>query len=213
LDDSIVHTTVLRQEDEEKDDPSIYHVFQRLNDGGTKLSPQEIRRCLDFGPFLSLLDELNQNAAWRGTYGKVSPRYKDEEIILRFFALYERADKYSRPMKDFLNSYSAAHKFIEKKKAEYLRSTFTKMIEFVHSALGRRAFRAEKAFNVAIFDAVSVAVARLQDAKKLPDKEVFARKYEDLIAYKPFIDAYTRATADELRLQERLKIAHEKLAV
>src|SRR5690606_23169594 len=212
LDDSIIHTTVFKQDEPREEDTSIYHVFQRLNDGGTKLSPQEIRRCLDYGPFMDLLDDLNGYGAWREVYGKESPRLKDQEMILRFFALSSHELKYARPMKDFLNKYSASKKDISSDEAAVLRKKFTTMIDYVKSALGRRAFRAQNAVNTAIFDAVSVAVSRLGAEGRLPDDASFAAKYETLLQDEKFVEAYTRATADETRLADRLSLAYEKLA-
>ena len=37
--------------------------------------------------------------------GGAPPRLKDQELILRFFALFEQADQYSRPVKGFLKEY------------------------------------------------------------------------------------------------------------
>jgi uncharacterized protein with ParB-like and HNH nuclease domain len=43
LNDSIIHATIVKQEYPEQDDTSIYHIFERLNNTGRKLSAQEIR--------------------------------------------------------------------------------------------------------------------------------------------------------------------------
>ena len=38
---------------------AAYEIFDRLNTGGVKLSPQQIRMCLFRSPFLEMVDELN----------------------------------------------------------------------------------------------------------------------------------------------------------
>lgn len=43
LDDSIIHATIVRQDSPADDKSSIYHVFERLNTGGTPLTAQQIR--------------------------------------------------------------------------------------------------------------------------------------------------------------------------
>ncbi|MEO6218991.1 MAG: DUF262 domain-containing protein, partial [Ginsengibacter sp.] len=43
LDDSIIHATIIKQETPDDENTSIYHIFERLNNGGKKLTPQEIR--------------------------------------------------------------------------------------------------------------------------------------------------------------------------
>ena len=37
LDDSILHATIIKQDEPSEDDSSIYHIFERLNTGGTTL--------------------------------------------------------------------------------------------------------------------------------------------------------------------------------
>ena len=59
LDDSILHATIIKQDEPSEDDSSIYHVFERLNTGGTTLKPQEIRSCIYHGEFNELLHVLN----------------------------------------------------------------------------------------------------------------------------------------------------------
>lgn len=82
LDDSILHATIVRQEQPSEDNSSIYHIFERLNTGGSLLQPQEIRACIYHGPFVALLKDLNEHAPWRHVYGTVSRRMRDQELIL-----------------------------------------------------------------------------------------------------------------------------------
>src|SRR4051794_22340737 len=49
LSDAIFHATIFKQEEPSEDDQSIYHVFERINTGGMRLSGQEIRTCLYYG--------------------------------------------------------------------------------------------------------------------------------------------------------------------
>src|SRR5277367_2312529 len=74
LDDSILHATIVKQEEPSADESSIYHIFERLNTGGVVLRPQEIRACIYHGAFQEELKKLNDNASWRAIYGKISPR-------------------------------------------------------------------------------------------------------------------------------------------
>src|ERR1700674_1909641 len=106
LDDSIIHATIVRQESPKNDDTSIYHIFKRLNSGGTLLTPQEIRCAVYHGPFIEKIKTLNDHPSWRGLFGKKHKRLKDQELILRFLALYDSADKYERPMGEFLNKFA-----------------------------------------------------------------------------------------------------------
>ena len=46
MEGSVIHATVVKQESPQGDDTSIYHVYERLNSGGTRLAPQEIRTAV-----------------------------------------------------------------------------------------------------------------------------------------------------------------------
>ena len=100
LDDSIIHATVIRQDEPSEDQSSIYMIFERLNTGGVNLQPQEIRVALYHGELVRVLRTLNENRSWRRLYGKKSRRLKDMEMILRFFAFFYYGSSYRSPMKD-----------------------------------------------------------------------------------------------------------------
>src|SRR5262249_13206538 len=124
LDDSIIHATIVRQDEPTEDQSSIYVIFERLNTGGVNLQPQEIRVALYHGEFVRVLNELNDNQAWRKLYGKKSRRLKDMEMILRFFAFLYYALHYRSPMKDFLNRYMATNRNLQKQPKNELLKIF-----------------------------------------------------------------------------------------
>ena len=89
LDDSIIPATIVKQDEPTLDLSSIYHIFERLNTGGKNLQAQEVRACIYHGHFQELLKELNDNLTWRSMYSQEpDERMRDQELILRFFALY-----------------------------------------------------------------------------------------------------------------------------
>lgn len=77
LDDSIIHATIIRQDEPSDDQSSIYSIFERLNTGGINLRPQEIRIALYHGEFVRVLMDLNKEKPWRELFGKKSKRLKD----------------------------------------------------------------------------------------------------------------------------------------
>lgn len=109
LDDSLIHVTIFKQENP-LNNKSVYEVFERINTGGIKLSSQEIRNCVSYGPIVYFLREMNRIEVWRKIYGKESMRLKDQELILRFFAFLDGKHKYKRPLKGFLNDYMDENK-------------------------------------------------------------------------------------------------------
>lgn len=208
LEDAIIHTIIFKQDLPAAENSSIYHVFERLNTGGMTLNPQEIRNCINHGPFRNLLSTLNKNEDWRVIYGKVNKRFKDEELILRFLAMHEQGTQYRRPMKDFLNTFMARHERLAEGIGESFTDLFAKTLHTVRESLGDRAFRPEKLLNAAVFDSVMVGIAKrteLGDA----DGERLRSAYEGLLANPDFQAAYVRATADEENVKTRLKLAQE----
>lgn len=207
LDDSIVHATVFKQDKPEDVLDSIYFVFERINTGGIRLSPQEIRNCVSLGPFIQRVRELNQFPAWRSVFSGHNNRAKDEELIVRFFALYRDGDKYSRPMNGFLNKFSAAMNKIGKDELGQLSEIFQNTIDKVNSAIGPRAFRIIRALNAAAFDAVMVGLAKRLKAGPTPSDESVRSAYDTLVANDEFRQACERATADEENVRKRLTLA------
>jgi len=201
---SLIHATIFRQDQPSDHDRSIYEVFERINTGGSRLSSQEIRACVSHGPFVELLHEINANETWRKVYGKPSPRIKDEELILRFFAFKEIGHKYKRPMTEFLDDYLADHRQIGDKDAKSKIAIFNKTISALHLAVGKRLFRPEKALNAAVFDAVMVGCSTAIDKKEEIDTNQIANAYDKLLADVEFQDAYRKATADDENVKTRL---------
>lgn len=207
LDDSIIHATIVKQDEPSDDESSIYHIFERLNTGGTQLQPQEIRACIFHGPFNELLAELNGTPSWRDIYGPPSKRLKDQELLLRFFALFYNLDNYERPMKEFLNDYMGKNKNISLQGKEELENLFVTTINFISDSLGREAFRPERTLNAAAYDGIMVGLARKISNVTLNDQETFKTKYRELIANYDFLNACKTATSDESNVIARIDLS------
>jgi len=212
LDDSVVHATVFQQDQPQDVLDSIYFVFERINTGGIRLSPQEIRNCVSLGPFIKKVKWLNENASWRNVFGPVNKRAKDEELVVRFLALAEDGQKYSRPMNNFLNDFSARMNKAGEQKLNALGQTFIRTIEIVEKAIGNRAFRLVRALNAAVFDSVMVGLARRLEKSKTVDTAKVVSAYETLLKNKDYRQACERSTADEETVRTRLRLATEAFA-
>lgn len=204
LDDSIIHATIVRQDEPSDDQSSIYLIFERLNSGGTFLQPQEIRVALYHGKLASLLSALNANASWRSLYGQKSTRLKDLELILRFFALYYHAKQYKRPMKEFLNRYMAANVDLQRNSEAELRALFDSTVDTIHAYIGPRAFRLKTAINAAVADSIMVGVAHRLAAGKPANPASFKVAYDELLKDADYLKASGRSTADEEFVRLRL---------
>lgn len=212
LDDSIIHATIVRQDEPTEDQSSIYLIFERLNSGGTFLQPQEIRVALYHGQFASLLSNLNDNEQWRLLYGKKSARLKDLELILRFFSFYFYAEKYARPMKDFLNRNMASNRALSKHSAAELTTLFERTVTTICDAIGQRAFRLKNAVNAAVLDSLMVGIAARAAAGPITVPDQIKVKYTALLSNPEYLNATGRATADEESVKTRLRLAKEAFA-
>jgi hypothetical protein len=212
LENYLIHATIFRQDHPTAKDRSIYEVFERINTGGLRLSSQEIRACISHGAFVVKLGEIAESDGWRRVYGKRSPRLKDEELILRFFALLHAVDTYKRPMRVFLDDYLEENKDIPTDRVNGLAEILTKTLGVFYEALGNRAFRPEKALNAAVFDAVMVGCARRLQSGDISNKSALISAYDGLLSDERFQRNYQRATADEESVKNRVRLATEAFA-
>src|SRR5581483_11059526 len=110
---------------------------------------QEIRTAIHHGELTELLKALNSIEEWRAVYGPINKLMRDQELILRFLAFYFDADRYSRPMKGFLNTFMGRNKHLTTISADDMRAAFSRTINIVHEAIGKRAFRLARVLNAA----------------------------------------------------------------
>ncbi len=212
LDDSIIHATVTRQDIPSDDDSSVYHVFERLNTGGKVLSGQEIRACLYHGPFDELIDNLNNDEDWRAVFGRPNKRQRDQELVLRFFAMRHDGKRYFRPLKGFLNRFMKSNRKLEVHSADELGDEFRNTVRTIRAALGDRPFRPEGVLNAAILDSVMVAVseglaASVVTADNLKDR------YDALLGNEAYLASTKGNTAQEEQVERRLKLAREAFGI
>jgi hypothetical protein len=208
LKNAVLRSLVVQQLDP-KDDTSIYHIFERLNTGGTLLKNQEVRNCVYQGAFNDLLVELNGDPNWRVILGKVAPdsRQKDVELILRFFALLDESGSYQKPMIDFLNRYMRRHR---DPPAEFMAdraATFRATCARIVAALGRRPYHVWAGLNSAVFDSVTLAFARhpTDPIAEMPDR------FRRLVSDQAYLRAVRAHTTDVDELQTRMRLAGEIL--
>ncbi len=201
--DSILRVVIVEQLDPE-DMTSIYHIFERLNTGGTSLTPQEVRNSSYHGPFNDMLFELNEYVNWRHIFGTINPdaRMRDQEIIVRFFALSEGG--YSKPMKRFLNVFMANHQ--REKNLEKYEKLFKNTCDRVLKSLGPKPFHIKRGINVAVYDSVMVAFA------KNPKEPVdISSRYKRLLDNPSYNDTITAHTTDTDTVIERHELAQKVL--
>lgn len=212
LDDAFIQATIVTTDGSSASLESIYQLFERLNSGGTQLTPHEIRVALFAGPFIEFLEELNNNPAWRKIYGKHSPRLRDQELVLRVLALYLNAGAYKRPLKTFLNDFIADHRGMSKLNADEVRARFTEASD-VLAEVGPAAIRTKgNQINAALTEALYVGLMRRLDHGTPLDSAGAAQAVERVKEDPKLLAAISRATADEEQLRVRLEVATARFA-
>lgn len=215
LDDSIIHATIVTQDEPSEDDSSIYHIFQRLNTGGTSLQPQEIRSSIYHGQFNDLLKQINNHPSWREIYGKTDKNMRDEELILRFLALYFQGDQYQKPMKEFLNLFMGKNRHLNKLySGEEIQNKFATTIDKIYQCIGKTAFKPKKVLNASVFDAIMIGVARRLEKGDIKKCEQLASKYQELLKNNDFlaVTVNTARTSEEDNVKKRIEIASNAFA-
>jgi hypothetical protein len=209
LDNSVIHATIVKQNSPPSQDTSTYHIFARLNSGGRLLAPQQIRVALYHGELMKWLKEMNDYETWRIIFGKPSARLKDQELILRFLALYYEADQYARPMEEFLSLFSGRWTNPEDRVLQAAARRFRDCVDLFWKGLERSVFRPTRALNAAVFDSCMVGLARRLEREPYPEPERIKTEYNRLLENKEYSEAISRSTADEKFVERRVKKATE----
>jgi len=209
LDDSIIHATIVKQETPNDENTSIYHVFERLNNGGKKLTPQEIRTAIYYGRLNDMVQRLNVYKDWRDTFGPVNVRLKDQELILRFLASYYYSAKYQKPMVEFLNKFNKKNRNAEEAFITAAEQLFKTTITTIKNSIGKSAFRPTGVINVSVFEAVSVGVAKLIAKNKVIDTHKLVEAHRKLMSNVDFQKAVSSGTSDEPVFILRHKLADQ----
>jgi hypothetical protein len=190
LKQSVLRAMNIKQLSPTGESTSAYHIFERLNTGGTPLKPQEIRNCVFRGDFNKLLKQANNDENWRKILGKpyLDKHQKDIELLLRIFSLVGAGEKYEKPMKEFLKKTMVKHDAGDTKKARLFFDVFSDVTVKVVRFLGEKPFHLRGPLNVSALD--SVMSVLIENYKKIDSLDI-ENSYAKLLGDEDF-DNYTR---------------------
>ncbi|WP_035685230.1 DUF262 domain-containing protein [Bradyrhizobium sp. Cp5.3] len=188
---------------------SVFHIFERLNTGGTQLKPQEIRNAVYRGRIVEELRSLGTNPGWLKALGITRPdkNQKDLELVLRLFALFQVWENYEKPMLRYLNHQMDANRGFTSDRAAEFKRRFPRAVNVVNDAIDRP-FRPRGAMNSAVLEAVMVILLENPQITAAELKE----RYPTLLANRRFNDTTRGSTTDTGVLRNRLEIARAILA-
>ena len=210
LDNTFIQATIVKTDGTDASLDAVYQVFERLNSGGTQLTPHEIRVALYAGPFVDFLSELNGVPAWRSLYGKPSPRLRDQELVLRIVALYVAAPTYRRPLKKFLNDFAGDHRNLDRLPTDEIRRLFTDASLAFQGARGRAALRpGGSRINAAFTESAFVGLMRRLELGAVDPLKV-STVMEELEQDVSLTAAITSGTAEEENVRTRLAVVSSR---
>ena len=194
LENSVLRAINIRQLSPIGESTCVYHIFERLNTGGTPLKSQEIRNCVFKSDFLNQLKKLNTKDEWRTILGKknIVRNQTDVELILRVFGLAYDVNNYEKPMKEFLNKVAKRNMKCSDKMNEF-SDRFLRTCSVIVTQLRPKPFNVRGPFNMSIFDSVFCTI--LNNIDNLPQD--LSDRYEKLVADVKFIELTTIGTTLE----------------
>lgn len=196
-----------------------FNIFKRINTGGLKLEPQEIRHALFQGipsEFIAELAEMEEFKA--ATTGSIkSHRMLDRDFTNRFLAFYIFPfDKYQPDLDTFMSKAMASTANMSEEEREKIKFDFVNGMVLNQKIFGENAFRKiprnnerRKPLNKALFEVFSVSFAKLDGAdreKLLKQKKEFIDEFTDLLYYDDdnrFFWAVSSSTGDRNRVNYR----------
>lgn len=205
LENAVLRAVNVRQLSPKMQNTSVYHIFERLNTGGTPLKPQEIRNCVFRSEFIDQLKELNTNQYWRNIIGKPIPDkfQTDVELILRAYAFSKYLARYQKPMKEFLNIVSKE----TSERSEDFTIRFNKTVKLIVERLPNKPFSTRGPLNTSMFD--SIFCTLLNGIDNVPDN--IDERYNNLMINEQFIEYTTAATTDETIIKKRFELVQQIL--
>lgn len=191
------------------DNTSAYHIFERLNTGGTPLTAQEIRHCVFHGPIVERLSEANTHDSWRRIIGKANfdKHQKDVELILRVLAIATRANEYEKPMKEFLNVTMEKNRTATSAQAASFFGKFPMVCDTVLAHLGEKPFNIKGRINASALDSVMGTIMTIAD--EIPDN--LSGRYDALKDDPEFIDTLSLSTSDASVIKKRLDVVRRHI--
>lgn len=142
---NFIRVEVLRKE---SDTRLRYHMFKRLNTGGSKLSEQEVRNCTirllspEFNIFLIDCSQYEpfKKCISMASMEKIEQKY-DQELVLRFFSIKNLKEKYVHDVGSYLTECmeyfsSSPDNFDYEKERDVFKSTF----DILNKTFGKDAF-------------------------------------------------------------------------
>ena len=194
----------------------LYQIFQRLNSGGTKLLPQEIRNCIYQGKFNSKLKQIVRKPLWlelrnRNLTSIDNNRFLNEELLLRFYAFYYDISEYEGKLTDFLNNFMFKNKDLSDEQLVIYESLITDTIQLIMDKIDDKSKITKLRRNS--LEGLLIGVAKnLENLKEIPNN-TFNDMYNTFINLPEFsFEELSEGVAEKDKVNARIKSAIKAFA-
>ena len=197
-----------------------FEVFERLNRGSMQLTDQEIRNAIYRGPFIDLIKSLAEQPRWVTVLSKtrLDKRMRDDELIIRFFAVHDEYINYTAPLRTFLNDYTKKMRGLGQEEQQRLTTLFEDTVDKVIEVFDDHAFRIygandwERQINRALFDAVMLVFSYIPKADLVSSRDRIEATLKNLFKNEDFAQSIGRSTADRSSFFTRISLFSEGFA-
>lgn len=125
-----------------------FEVFKRLNTGGVKLNPQEIRNSTWPGPLNNLVLRLSTAQEFHALLhiadrnrSAIYREMRDAEFVLRYFTFRDTWDSFTGGMSRLLDGFMADHQHMAQGDLKTAEKDFRDTLEAVEAGFGDHAFQ------------------------------------------------------------------------
>lgn len=185
-----------------------FDLFERLNTGGIKLTPQEIRACVFRGQFNDFLAELAKNENFNKVVNVSASKQKDgtrEELVLKFLAYKNKRENFTHSVENFLNDFmaeSTTH-FNYKKNEKLFIETFSELSVVLPDGIKRGN---KGSTPQVLFEAIAIGAAdAIEEGVNIRNSDV-----QNWINDEELRRLTTGATNSGPRLRERIRYCYDR---
>lgn len=192
-----------------------YELFKRLNSGGSKLTPQEIRNAIYRGinPVVNeLLLDLSRDPNFiKLTTLSTQKKHElyDQELVLRFIALLNNHEKINDNLENYLNHFMEEAVKSSEFNKDYFFKIFKEVMELIAEIGDERTFRNQSnLFVPALYEGISIGIAQ-NIAQYRGQQDLLLRKINEIKNDNDYKKFSGSASNSKSRVRNRLKRAQK----
>jgi len=213
---------ILRQSDQDVK----FEVFQRLNSGGIRLNPQEIRNSAYPGKMNDLILSLSDCQEFHAILGikdkdksAIYQEMRDAEFVLRFLTFRNRWSQLRGGMKHSMDKYMADNQKPSDSVLTKAKSDFLQTVAAVNAAFGQYAFRRwvpetktwRRQVLAALYDAEMFACRGMDPEPLAANRGHIVEALKELFSDSEFRKAIDAATNSPSHFRRRIEIVQSML--